>query len=315
LASASQENLESLERAALKLGVVIPEFVNPIERHAVVSGHRLHYLDWGNSQRQPIVFLHGRALTAHTWDLVCLSLRQDYHCISIDLRGHGESEWSPVVDYRLETISEEIRGFSEQELSSSPIFVGMSLGGMVAMRVAATLPVSPEALVIVDIAPTPPRSAGSEDGHQASPRRFNAGPTELNTIEDFVDWALSFNPRRDPKSLRSSLLHNLRQKPSGKWTWKYDPRQFEAADDDDASPMKGTLDHWEDARSVRCPTLVVRGAESQYLSREGAQAFANELRHGRWVEVDGAGHSVQGDNPSGLLRELREFFASVGTAV
>src|SRR5262245_49859397 len=56
---------------------------------------RFHYLDWGTRGRPPMVFLHGGGLNVHTWDLVCAALKPERHCIALDQRGHGDSEWSP----------------------------------------------------------------------------------------------------------------------------------------------------------------------------------------------------------------------------
>src|ERR1700730_9194405 len=87
---------EMLGLAVSLAGVAVKEIVLPEDRDAVVGGIRLHYLDWGGDG-MPIVFLHGGGLNAHTYDLVCLGLRESYHCLSVDQRGHGDSEWSPVV--------------------------------------------------------------------------------------------------------------------------------------------------------------------------------------------------------------------------
>src|SRR5262245_32909646 len=92
------QELEHLQLAVTLAGVEVPVSL-PSSHHLVVGGLRLHYLDWGTAGRPPIVFLHGGALTAHTWDVVCLALRSEYRCLALDQRGHGDSEWSPVMDY------------------------------------------------------------------------------------------------------------------------------------------------------------------------------------------------------------------------
>src|SRR5260221_14290714 len=96
------DRLQALELAASVAGVEVPEFVLPSDHHIVANGIRLHYLDWGRTSDRTMVFLHGGGLNAHTFDLVCLGLRREFHCISLDQRGHGDSEWSPESDYSLE---------------------------------------------------------------------------------------------------------------------------------------------------------------------------------------------------------------------
>ena len=95
-------------------GMDVPELCLP-EHHDVVIGRmRLHYLDWGTADRPPIVFLHGGGLTAHTWDLICLALRADYHCLALDQRGHGDSEWSPELHYGPEAHLADLEGFIDR---------------------------------------------------------------------------------------------------------------------------------------------------------------------------------------------------------
>jgi pimeloyl-ACP methyl ester carboxylesterase len=110
--------------------------------------------------------------------------------------------------------------------------------------------------------------------------------------------------------LRYSLRHNLRRLPDGAWTWKYDRRGLSA--DYVASIGKRLHGLHDLIEAVTCPVLVVRGAESDAFSDTDAARFAAALPHGRWVAVEDAGHSVQGDNPRGLVRVLTDFLAEIG---
>lgn len=309
-----------LRRAAELLGVQVPEFVDPAEHHVVVNAHRLHYLDWGTAGRPPALFLHGHGLTAHTWDLVALSLRPHLHCFAPDLRGHGDSEWSPVMDYRVDTHATDIRGLVASVADAPAVLIGMSLGGIVALQCAAALGDAVRGLVIVDIGPESEqrfRAGMAKQGDADGAKKlvnFLTTPTELDTVEDFVQHSLAFNPRRDAESLRSSLLNNLRQTPRGTWTWKYDRRHHEP-------PADGTAKHepppssdwvWDLAEQVTCPVLVVRGAESPVLSADGAADLSSRFGQSRWAEVPKAGHSVQGDNPGGFVDAVLPFLNELG---
>jgi pimeloyl-ACP methyl ester carboxylesterase len=308
-----------IRRAAQVKGVPVPEFVDPDDFHVVLDGHRLHYLDWGKPDLRPAVFLHGHGLTAHTWDLVSLALRSRLHCLAPDLRGHGDSEWSPVMDYRVETHAADAERFLRQVTVAPAVLVGMSLGGLVALRCAAQAGELVSALVIVDIGPESagkfrpaPDRADTDDAARRPVNVFSA-PVELESVEEFVQHSLAFNPRRDPVLLRGSLLHNLRQLPNGRWTWKYDQRPLlrtrsENGDDRDDG-MKAS---WPLTERVDCPVLVVRGGSSDILSRQGAADLAARFRDGRWAEVPDAGHSVQGDNPAGFVAALQSFLADIG---
>jgi len=313
---AKAEALAHLRLASEVAGIDVDELALPTERDVVTGGIRLHYLDWGNSDRPALLFLHGGALTAHTWDLVSLALRGDFHCVALDLRGHGDSEWSPTLEYGPDAHARDIGGVIEQLELRGPVLVGQSLGGLSAMTYAARAAEEPAGIAMVDVGPKV-QSTGVKRVAD-----FVMGDPGHGSVEDFVDRAHAFNPRRDPRLLRYSLLHNLRPiadtaarteetvRSQGSWTWKYDRRSLTP---DYLESVKGELERLGDiARTVTCPVLVVRGAESEALSDSAAASFAASLPDGRWSRVQNAGHTVQGDNPRGLIEVLTRFLAEVG---
>jgi len=299
------DDIESLKYAVKRQNLEVDEVLLAADVHVVLNGLRLHYLDWGNQGKRPILFLHGGGLNAHTYDLVCLALRGDYHCLALDQRGHGDSEWSPVMDYDMRTHAADIEALVGYLGLERFILVGQSMGGVNAIQYAGQYPDRPAAMVAIDIGPETMITGGQRI------RDFMNEPTERESLDDFVSHALAFNPRRDPRLLRRSLQHNLRRTPEGKFVWKWDPRPRRAG---------FNASRWEDRRSrlwaqvdqIKCPTLVVRGAESDVLSEENATAFTNRLRDGHYAVVESAGHTIQGDNPSGLVREMRAFLSSRG---
>ena len=127
-------------------------------------------------------------------------------------------------------------------------------------------------------------------------------------MDDFVAKAMAFNPLRRPEMLRRSLLHNLRQTPSGTWTWKWDPRLHHGQTDETRTRRREML--WAAVPHITCPTLVVRGGKSDVLHDEDAVELAAALPRGSWVKIEGAGHTVQGDQPKLLVQELERFFAT-----
>ena len=294
---------EHLTRAAAKAGLSFPELTLPETHDVVLRRMRFHYLDWGTRGRPPILFLHGGGLNAHTWDLVCLGLRRDRHCLALDQRGHGDSEWSPEMDYSTESHVGDLEAFVDRVGLDRFVLVGMSLGGANGLAWAGRHSRRLAGLVLVDIGPET-RQAGSR-----KIAAFTSEATPLDSVEDFVDKALAFNPRRNATLLRRSLLHNLRRMPDGKWMWKYDQRHRGRVDPAAAERRRALL--WSAVPGVTCPTLVVRGAESDVFHDEDAEKLARALPDGRWVKVAGAGHTVQGDNPAGLLMSLREFLSEV----
>jgi esterase len=292
------EELEHLRRAARMAGLDPASARLPRARHVVVDGFRLHALDWGGSGA-PLLLLHGGALTAHTWDLVCLALGQRYRCIALDQRGHGDSEWSPQLEYGVDAHVRDITGLVEALRLERTVIVGQSLGAVNGLGCAAREPKWLAGLVMVDAGPW----VRDEGARRIAD--FVLAPAELPTIEAFVERARRFNPRRDVQLLRGSLRHNLRPLPGGGWTWKYDRRpltqqRFERmrASLPELAPLLGR---------VRCPTLVVRGADSDVFGEADAERLAGGLPDARLVTIAGAGHTVQGDNPVDLAHAIDDF--------
>jgi pimeloyl-ACP methyl ester carboxylesterase len=301
---ARDEALEHLRLATDVAGMSVDELVLPDERDMVVGGIRLHYLDWGRGDHPGLLFLHGGALTAHTWDLVCLALRAQFHCVAVDLRGHGDSEWSPTLDYGPDAHARDVGGLIERLDLERVVLVGQSLGGLSAMRYAAAAADQPAGVVMVDVGPKV-KSSGVRRVAD-----FVMGDPGDGSVEDFVRRARAFNPRRDPRLLRYSLLHNLRPTGDRGWTWKYDRR---ALTPDYFAAVRRELEKLCDVgKAVACPALVVRGAESDALSDGDVSSFAASLPGGRCTTVENAGHNVQGDNPRGLAGALARFLAEIG---
>src|SRR3974377_1397793 len=149
----ADEYQDHLKTTAMRAGFSFDEVVLPEERRVTVNGLGFRYLDWGTKGQRPILFLHGGALTAHTWDLCCLALRDDYHCMALDQRGHGDSDWAPDADYSISAQREDVRGFAEAVGLDQFVLVGMSLGAINGLAYAIAYPEALSALVLIDAGP------------------------------------------------------------------------------------------------------------------------------------------------------------------
>jgi pimeloyl-ACP methyl ester carboxylesterase len=282
----------------------------PIDRFAAAAGVRLHYLDWGSAGTQPVIFLHGFGLTAHTWDVVCDLLHARAHCVAPDLRGHGDSEWSSDGRYPLQDHVDDLEHLIHELHIVRPVLVGMSLGGLVSLLFASRRADLVAALVLVDSGPRLRRPGANRI------RDFMAAPAEADSIEEFVDRAVTFNPLRRKEQLRRSLMNNLRETEEGRWTWKYDRRLVTGPrlDDERAEAERAALQDtlWKATRAIKCPTLVVRGSASDLFLDSDATELVGELEHGQGVLIEGAGHNIQGDRPYALSAALRTFLETNG---
>ena len=206
----------SLYDAARAMGVPFENKAVPQDKFVNANKMRFHYLEWGDPSSPPLVLLHGFAQTCHSWDFVALSLCDRYRVIVLDQRGHGDSDWAQDGDYTPETQQKDIAAIVGELGLSQFNLMGLSMGGRNSFTYAANHAEQVKALVIVDAGPENQR-AGS-----TNIRSFVTQEDELDSVEDFVNRVLKFNPRRVREQVRGSLMHNLKQLPSGKWTWKYD---------------------------------------------------------------------------------------------
>jgi pimeloyl-ACP methyl ester carboxylesterase len=294
-----EEYRDHLETTAVRAGFSFGGVVLPSEHDVSVGQLRFRYLEWGTQGLRPILFLHGGALTAHTWDLCCLALRGEFHCIALDQRGHGDSDWAPDADYSITAQREDIRGFADRLGLDRFVLVGQSMGAINGLAFAVAHPERLSALVMIDAGPEVRRRGSSRI------REFVNGGTKPETLDEIIARALTFNPRRDPQILRRSLMHNLRPRPDGSWSWKYDRSRFQRLDHDAHLAERRRLA--DNLAKVICPTMIVRGADSDVFHEDDARGLAMRFPDGRHLTIADAGHTVQGDNPKDLVAALREF--------
>lgn len=265
---------------------------------------KLHYLEWDNAGKPVSLFLHGGGLNANTWKPACEILRQGYHCIALDQRGHGESDWSPTGNYSPEAQADDVERFRREKNLGRMHLVGMSMGGINALTYATRRSRHLAGLVIVDVGPTV-RSTGAQEILQ-----FMRGNTSFANLEEAVDAARRFNPRRSREDLLASLPGNLRSVAGGRLTWKWDPARLEGIE----VQLARNAALWQDLERVHCPVLVVRGAESATFLDADAEQLASALPDGRWVRIENAGHNVHSDNPIAFAEQLQLFFSGVETS-
>jgi pimeloyl-ACP methyl ester carboxylesterase len=266
-----------------------------------LRGFRLHFLEWGNPAGRPLVLLHGITGHARTWDTLAIALAEEWRVFAVDQRGHGDSDPAPDGDYTVGAMAEDLGAFADAQGLATFSLLGLSMGGRVAMGFAGAHPGRVERLVIVDIAPDihPPGMARIR-------QMIASAPEAIESEEWAVETAMAANPRADVGELRHRIKHALRREPDGTLTWKYarDLREMMRR-----GGRREPMDLWERLTRITCPTLLVRGAESDVLSAELAHRVIAALPDGRLVEVPGAGHSVPGDRPAEFVSVVRGFLA------
>ncbi|OGA04995.1 MAG: hypothetical protein A3H35_21310 [Betaproteobacteria bacterium RIFCSPLOWO2_02_FULL_62_17] len=274
-------------------------------KYVPANGLRFHYLDWGAHDSPPLVLLHGVGQTCHTWDLFAAAMAPHFHVMAFDQRGHGDSDWAPDRDYSRASMVNDLAAFTTAAGLDSFFLIGMSMGGMNSMMFTSQHLQRVRSLVVVDIGPRIERAGTSHI------RDFMSNNREFSDLDEAAAVIHKFNPRRPLETIRNfTCVYNLKQLPGGKWTWKYD--SWFASGHRHANPQAMHDQLAAAAREIRCPTLLVRGAQSDVLSLEGAREFQQLIPGSAFALVEGAGHSVMGDNPAGFEAAVRGFYTQQG---
>jgi esterase len=273
-----------------------------IDRFTTLNGLRAHYVEWGAPDAPPIVLLHGLRSYARTWEPVATALAGGHRLIALDHRGRGESAWDPAGDYTTEAYVSDVEQFADALGLRRFTLVGHSMGGANAIVYSARHPERVRLAVIEDIGPgSSAHGAGAERIKQELARtpRWFAGPAEARAY-----WR-GVRPDISAAALDSRVRNTLRETDDGRWVWKFDLDGIARArlDPDPARQV----DLWPYVVTLRCPTLVLRGARSDFLPAAVCAEMAARRPSLTWTEVPDAGHYVHDDNLTGYLARLREF--------
>jgi esterase len=289
----------------------IPWHGRPVVRRESVSvdGIRLSGLVWGTESPQ-LAFLHGSGQNAHTWDSVAMVL--DRPLIAVDLPGHGHSDWREDQDYRPATNAVTVGGWLNRLPPDPRVLVGMSLGGLTAIAVAAAGGSSFTHLVIVDITPGVGRRERPPEQRPEGVVRLINGQRTFSTFDEMLQATAALAPNRPVESLRPGVLHNSRQLADGRWSWRYDQAGMATRMSAPATevPPMGRL--WDDLSRISVPIMLVRGGNSKVVSPEDQAEFLRHKPGARVEVVEGAGHSVQSDRASRLAELITDFSRSAG---
>lgn len=281
--------------------------VQPISKHLTVNGLRLHYLDWGNGGAPPVVCVHGYTSSAQTFNALARRLWNRVHIIAPDVRGHGESAWSPTESYQYRDQAGDLAAFVDQLELARFTLIGTSMGGIIAMAYAEAHAERLAGLVLNDIGPD------VEPGSQRITQTVGARPDDFATLDDAMAYRRQVSPvtaSRTPEDQRELALGVLRQRGNGRWVWTMDAAYIRQRVTHGA-PVRPAL--WPALERVSCPALVVWGTDSDVLSEAQARRMADVLPHGELVAVPGVAHAPTLVEPV-VLAALERFLGVVTTS-
>jgi esterase len=264
-----------------------------VERVAAGSGDReVSGLRWSDKPR--VVFLHGGGQNAHTWDTVIVGLGEP--ALSIDLPGHGHSAWREDGDYSPQHNADTVAPLVREVASGADLVVGMSLGGLTAIRLGAIAPDLVRELVLVDVTPSALHRYAELTTEQQGTVALVQGERAFPSFQAMLDLTVAAAPHREVKALRRGVFHNSRRLDNGNWTWRYDT--IRKVPDFDGL--------WDDVDALAAPVTLVRGGSSGFVTDEDAAELGSRAKHFRGAHVvENSGHSVQSDQPRTLIDLLR----------
>lgn len=277
-------------------------FAQPKSHFRTVNDLRLHYFDWGHTGAPPLLWVHGYTSSAEAFHAPARHLQGRYHSLAMDVRGHGESAWSPTGAYQYRDQAEDIEGLVSQLGLHTFTLIGTSMGGIIAMTYAGMHPERLTRLVLNDIGPD------VEQGSQRITQMVGERPDAFATLEDAMAYRRRMSPIVAGRSLadQEELARGvLRQQASGAWVWKMDPAYIQQRIQY-GPPVRPNL--WPVLASLYCPTLVVWGADSDVLSAAQARRMVEVLPRGELVAVPGVGHAPTLMEPA-AISALERFLA------
>ena len=286
-------------------------FTGPTSHFFTSQRLRLHYVDWGNHDKPPLLLLHGGRDHCRNWDWLAAALRDDWHVIAPDLRGHGDSQWSPDGHYSMAAYIYDLAQLIHQQRLAPVTIVAHSLGGNIALRYAGIYPETVRRLVAIEgLGPSPKLLAErARLGIDERMRRWideqrelaRRTPRRYSSIDEACVRMLEENPHLSPEQARHLTRYGVMQNEDGSYSWKFDNyvRAWPPYD----MPQADIERLWN---RISCPTLLVYGKQS-WASNPAEDGRARHFRNARVVTVEGAGHWVHHDQFETFLQLLQDF--------
>ncbi len=283
----------------------------PTSHYFVSQRLRLHYADWGNRAAPLLLLLHGGRDHCRSWDWTAEQLRRDWHVIAPDVRGHGDSAWSPDGNYAMDAMVYDLAQLVHQ-LDANPVtIVAHSMGGNIAIRYTGLYPDTVRKLVAIEgLGPSPDFMAQREavpfpdrwrkwiaDKRQAAGRL----PKRYPTLEAALERMQSENAYLTAEQARHLTVHGVNRNEDGSWSWKFDNHLNVWPIFD--MPQAHIEALW---RAITCPVLMLYGSDS-WASNPEKDGRIRHFATASVKEYDRAGHWLHHDQFDRFIADLRDF--------
>jgi len=294
-----------------KLKTMSMAIPGPVSRTYFSQRLRLNFVDWGNTEAPPLLLIHGGLDHCRNWDWVAERLRSDWHIIAPDLRGHGDSAWSPDGNYSVAAHLYDLSQLIDQQKLEPVTIISHSFGAHLSLRYAGIFPDKVKKLIAIE-GVFPPRAQIAEEMKTDVAERLRnwianerkmAGrqPRRYQTIEDAFRRMREENKRLTAVQARHLTQHGMHQNEDGTFSWKFDNYVRSRAPHDVSGEELEEL--W---RNITCPTLHVYGTDS-WMEDPQSGGRMGLFQNAQLAKFDGAGHWVHHDQLDAFITTVQEF--------
>jgi pimeloyl-ACP methyl ester carboxylesterase len=280
------------------------ERLQPTAKNVTVNGLRLRYLEWGRPDALPVVCLHGYTSSAEAFNALARRIHDRAHVIAMDVRGHGESAWSPDGAYQYADQAGDLATLVDRLGLDRFLLIGTSMGGVIAMVYAMQHAGRLRGLALNDIGPD------VEAGSSRITQTVGTRPNDFASLDKAMQYRREISPitaGRPIEDQEETARGVVREQPDGRWVWKMDPAYIDQRIKQ-GPPKRPAL--WPVLETLPCPTQVVWGTTSDVLSEAQAKRMVSALPKGELVSVPGIGHAPTLIEPP-VLAALDRLLASV----
>jgi pimeloyl-ACP methyl ester carboxylesterase len=270
----------------------------PQDRFVTVNGLRLHYLDWGNEAKQPLILLHGIGRVAHTFDHLAGHFSPNYHVLAVDMRGHGDSGWDANGAYLVEDYVKDIEGLAQQLRLRNIVIWGNSTGGRVAQVFAGMHPELVAGVISEDVGPERPREIADSGTRRMQQEDERGWASE----EELLAELKTGNARTAEEVLRAYVKFGSKRRPDGRVIWKRDPKI--------ANGFVPT-ELWRFVREIKSPIIYILGGRSTIVPAATQQQLKQTLPQVQIETLPGLGHYPSEENTRDFLVVADRFLAGL----
>jgi len=282
-------------------------FLGPTSNRFVSQRLRLNYVDWGNPDAPPLILQHGGRDHCRSWDWVAHELRHDWHVIAPDLRGHGDSDWSPEGNYSMDAFVYDFAQLVHTLGHDQVTIISHSLGGNIATRFTGLYPEKVHKLVNIEgLGPVPsdePDEAAVRLRQWIADKRAAAGraPRRYATLREAYQRMKTENSFLSDEQARHLTTHGATRNEDGTWSWKFDNYLNVWNTTDMSFSEKAKL--W---RAITCPVLLLWGLDS-FAESPANDGRLDNFANGTLKEYENAGHWLHHDQFARFMADVRAF--------